>query len=69
MIGAMQDIPHRWIGLGKWIVVLPFICLYYQTYDNDNDNELTMTMTMTMNLFPIYNIYNTLTYNMTILIS
>ena len=25
--------------------------------------------TMTMNLFPIYNIYNTLTYNMTILIS
>ena len=27
-----------------------------------------MTMTMTMNLFPIYNIYNTHTYNMTIII-
>ena len=34
------------------------------TYDNDNDNEF-----MTMNLFPIYNIYDTHTYNMTILIS
>ena len=31
--------------------------------------RLTMTMTMTMNLFPIYNIYNTHTYNMKIIMS
>ena len=34
--------------------------LYYIQY---------VTMTMTMNLFPIYNIYNTHTYNMTIIIN